>query len=144
MRLLSRSFPRQTKLQSVPQTRHISSADLQAQALECVRISVDWPLGDDSWKDVGTGKLHNLISEYSLHDNGWSVWSYRLDLKFPMYVSEFRFYDESGDCYDLWVTPATPKEEHFIRYNSAKPKIIGVGYAGTCSACKGRRVVFEN
>jgi len=102
--------------------------------MACKRISVNWPVDDDSWKPAG-GELYNIISDYKLHDNGWSAWSWRLDLRFPMYVGDFQFYDQSGDCYDLSVTL---DGDHYIRYNSKQPTIIAVGYGGSCSSCSRR------
>jgi hypothetical protein len=90
---------------------------------------------DDSWKYAGISDLSNVISEYKLHDNGWSAWSWRLDLRPFRYGGDFQFYDQSGDCYDLVVAT---EGEHYIRYNSKSPTIIGVGYGGTCSDCSRR------
>ena len=103
--------------------------------MACKKIPVSWPVGDGTWKNAGTGQLYNIISDYKLHDNGWSVWSWRLDLRFPMYVGEFQFYDEIRDCYDLHVVF---EGDHYIRYNSKSAKIIRVGYGGSCSECKGK------
>ncbi|KAK0717769.1 hypothetical protein B0T26DRAFT_872154 [Lasiosphaeria miniovina] len=105
--------------------------------LACKRIAVNWPFDSDgdTWHYAGS-ELYNIISHYKLHDNGFSVWSYRLDLRFPMYVGDFQFYDQAGDCYDLNVAW---EGDHYVRYNSKQPTIVAVGYGGTCSDCKRRR-----
>jgi hypothetical protein len=80
-------------------------------------------------------ELYNIISEYNLHDNGFSIYSYKLEVRMPMLIGEFFFYDEEGDCYDL-STGRTG--DHFVRYNSKKPRIVKVGYNGSCDRCKRR------
>ncbi|KAF7420792.1 hypothetical protein PC9H_011310 [Pleurotus ostreatus] len=61
-------------------------------------IAVDWPVGDDTWKDVDTGAKG--ITRYKLHSNSPSIWKYRLDFS-NVRTGQFVFFDESGDGYKV-------------------------------------------
>lgn len=131
-----KSDPAESRMRLVQKHEVQKSANLRKQDVEvmaCKKVSVNWSVGDDSWKKVSTEELCNVISDYKLHDNGLSVWSWRLDLRCPMPSGNLQFYDESGDCYDLGIPSPG---DFYLRYNSDRPTIVRVGYGGSCSDCK--------
>lgn len=80
-------------------------------------IAVDWPVGDDTWKDVDTGAKG--ITRYKLHSNSPSIWKYRLDFS-NVRTGPFVFFDESGDGYKVSTYQIG---DHYVRYNSPRPTI---------------------
>ena len=80
-------------------------------------IAVDWPVGDDTWKDVDTGAKG--ITRYKLHSNSPSIWKYRLDFS-NVRTGTFVFFDESGDGYKVATYQIG---DHYVRYNSPRPTI---------------------
>ncbi|KIO26566.1 hypothetical protein M407DRAFT_24151 [Tulasnella calospora MUT 4182] len=102
-------------------------------------FSVNWPVGDDSWKDV-TGI--NGITRYRLYPNPSPInILYNYILEFTNSLNfDFRFYDESEDSYAVqtWAN-----KDHEVKFSSDYPTIIlvkaeepgGIAYAtpGTSS-----------
>jgi len=84
---------------------------------------VNWPVGDDTWKWT-SGKLNrDWISRYKLHDNRPSIYDYRLDITSVARPVTYKFMDETYDTYSLSVFL---EGDHYVRYNSEKPTIVGV------------------
>jgi hypothetical protein len=106
-------------------THFLGQKDAEApRVLETHEYTVDWPVGDDSWKET-TGELHdNWIFRYSLHDNSVSIYDYRLDFTSLAGVGfNYNFYDKSGDSYSIFVVLGG---DHYIQFNSSDPTIIRV------------------
>lgn len=92
--------------------------------LQTYKYPVNWPVGDDTWKQSPALLAFDWIPQYKLHDNGASIYSYRLDFTSKTGGSiHYYFYDESGDYYRVFVVLSG---DHYVRYNSNQPTIIRV------------------
>ena len=86
-------------------------------------MNVSWPVMGDTWQPVtGEMRTHLGISQYKLYPNAGLIYKYILKINNYDTFNYF-FRDEEGDSYQLntWT-----KGEHYVRYNSDKPKIVYV------------------
>lgn len=82
---------------------------------------VDWPVGDDTWKET-SWEVKNLgISRYRLYKATWSTYKYRLEITNTKgWV--FAFYDK----WDYYVLHTIRNGDHCVEYSSDSPRIVGV------------------
>ncbi|KAH9960321.1 hypothetical protein BC827DRAFT_1155879 [Russula dissimulans] len=95
------------------------------RALDTYECGVNWPVGNESWKQTSAGPLHtNFISKYSLYESSVPFFDYRLDI---YHVSDhkvkYTFHDQTGDHYTLHVYLVG---KHYVLYNSDRPTIVEV------------------
>lgn len=88
---------------------------------------VYWEVGDSSWKTAAPEVQAIGISRYRLYNNSFSIYDYTLDFTNTKGWC-FRFFDFSGDFYDV---STVFNGDHELDYNSGNPTINGV--LGSCS-----------
>jgi hypothetical protein len=95
------------------------------RALETYKYRVNWPVGNDKWKQTSAGALHtNFISKYSLYETSVPFFDYSLDIyNVSDYGVKYTFYDQTGDYYTLHVYLIG---SHHVLYNSDRPTIVEV------------------
>ncbi|MBO7789006.1 hypothetical protein J6363_31120 [Burkholderia pseudomallei] len=83
-------------------------------------ISVNWPVGDGSWKETDPEvQRRAAITRYSLYIYD-GFYRYKLYFTNTKHYS-YKFFDETGDSYSVNTYRAG---DHFVRFDSGKPKIV--------------------